>query len=234
MEVVNSMSIGAHPVGTMANSSPANKVDFRTRGSHGAVLLPLYVTAYRGIKIKINDSASLLLACRRRSLKMMRTLLVAGADPDAVNEDITTSLHYAALHGFTEGVDLLLQFECSPDIENNFYPTSLIYVASRNYFDIVRHIIAHDASTLYLETEEHNTALLIALKQVLLLRAIVCQIHLSCIHRVIAKRPPGTTQGDVMRVAALSTFPLLSQLFVSASFFHPHSYYNLKIGDQYY
>lgn len=98
----------------------------------------------------------------------MWTLLNIGTDPDAADEDSTTPRHYAALCGFTKGVNLLLQFGCSLDIENDFFSTPLIYAASWNYIDIVRHLIKYNASTLYHETKEHNTALLMVLKQVLL------------------------------------------------------------------
>ena len=72
----------------------------------------------------------------------MTMLVQAGCDLEKRNKFSKTAFHFAALHGFKDLIDLMLQRGARPDLPDNNGNTALFFAVRRNYVEIVKTLLS--------------------------------------------------------------------------------------------
>lgn len=103
----------------------------------------------------------LLGAAKLGSKKLVRHLLCAGANPNAVDEYGNTALHYAAHIGSKSIVDLLLAHNAHVNITNNKHKTPAHVAAQKGNDYIIRRLLVYGADP-NIQDNQGNTPLHIA------------------------------------------------------------------------
>ncbi|MBE9116828.1 ankyrin repeat domain-containing protein [Lusitaniella coriacea LEGE 07157] len=102
------------------------------------------------IQKKVNvDSQNILLAVIQQGefIKIVETLLNAGADPNLTEEDTgSTPLIYAAKMGCSETIRLLLKAGADPNIKNMYDKTALTYAKQKGNSEIVQFLLEAGAT----------------------------------------------------------------------------------------
>ena len=76
---------------------------------------------------------------------VVKLLLEAGADKDAVDRDWMTPLHWAARIGDLESVKLLLEAGANKNATNEYFVTALHYAAKFGHLEVVKLLLEADA-----------------------------------------------------------------------------------------
>ena len=86
------------------------------------------------------------IACMKGSLNMVEKLLVAGANPNVLDDDANTPLHNACQGGFVHIVDRLIRKGASCTAKNKLGYIPLHYACSKGYVQCAQRIIADNTS----------------------------------------------------------------------------------------
>jgi ankyrin repeat protein len=114
----------------------------------------------RRITVTINNRGQtpLHLASLANNIDRVKELIGEGADVNAQDNALHSSLLEAALNGHTEIVRLLLENGASVDLTNIDNDTALIDAAANHHYDTVKVLLEHDANP-WLENTSGQTAL---------------------------------------------------------------------------
>lgn len=97
-------------------------------------------------------------ACIKRNVERVRTLLEANASPNTKDNAGWTPLHEAASHGFTEVAELLLKSGAFVDVPGAGNVTSLHEAVLNNHLPIVKLLVGYGAD-IYARSSEGKTPL---------------------------------------------------------------------------
>jgi ankyrin repeat protein len=110
------------------------------------------------VTINNRGQTPLHLASLANNIDRVKELIAEGADVNAQDNALHSSLLEAALNGHTEIVRLLLESGASVDLTNIDNDTALIDAAANHHYDAVKVLLEHDANP-WLENTSGQTAL---------------------------------------------------------------------------
>lgn len=124
----------------------------RTALTHASECQPRYYESFIALLRQSAAVMGLVEAAMLGEFEQARTLLEQGADPNASlpfswnQSEQRTALHYAAVHGHTEVIRLLLEYGAEPSPWNNYFPSTPLEAAvTGGHTNTVALLLAHDA-----------------------------------------------------------------------------------------
>ncbi|XP_031345955.1 ankyrin-1-like isoform X2 [Photinus pyralis] len=119
----------------------------------GCTILSLIITRYSDHTVDFNVTALHLGAKLGRS-DIVKVLLKAGANCDAITQHKITSLHFACRGGFVEVVKALLEAKCNVNAKDFENVTPLHMATERNYLEVTKCLLL--ANGIDVNPKDHN------------------------------------------------------------------------------
>ena len=171
-------------------------------------------------RVGVLGRTALIRAAERGDVEIVRELLAAGADINAVDAVENTALTYAVDNGHLEVVKLILRvcIDTNTDIngQNEMGDTDLMIAADKGYAEIIRELLAAGADVNEVNFEGSSALILAADNG-----------HLNAVRELLAAHPDINRPNDfgytaVMQAAAAGYIDILRELIAAGADINTH------------